>query len=316
MLKDLRNIFNGVVYGATLIVPGVSATVFAIMLGFYDELIGTINHFREDYRKNTRYIAAFLFGIAVGAVVFSYVVLFFLDRYQFQTMMLFMGLLAGIVPLIAQKANLPFIKGLPMTGKSLKTTKDEPGEKKISLREILLALLFMSALIAVSRFTSATEPEQTDLNGTMNMLLILYVLLAGIINGATLVIPGSSGAFLLLIMGIYPLVIGSISSVGIYLANPGNMTLLTEVAVVLLPFGVGGVIGLLLMARLMEKLMRDYHEAVYASILGLVLGSLVILFLDFAIAGRGLPTPSLLFGVALFCAGCIAADILGKRCDH
>jgi len=316
MLKDLRNIFNGVVYGATLIVPGVSATVFAIMLGFYDELIGAINHFREDYRKNTRYIAAFLFGIAIGAVIFSSVVLFFLDRYQFQTMMLFLGLLAGIVPLIALKANLSFIRGLPVAGNLQSTNKDKTPEKKISLREVLFAVLFMSALLAVSRFTSATEAEQTNLNGTMNILLILYVLLAGIINGATLVIPGLSGAFLLLIMGIYPLVIGSISSVGIYLGNPGNMTLLTEIAIVLLPFGIGGVIGLLLMARLMEKLMRDYHDAVYASILGLVLGSLIIIFLDFGIAGRGLPTPSLLVGVALFCIGCVAADILGKRCDH
>jgi len=302
MLKDLRNIMNGAVYGATLIVPGVSATIFAIMLGFYDELIGTVNHFKEDYRKNIRYIVAFLLGIALGAVIFSTVVLYFLENYQFQTMLLFMGLLAGIIPLIASKAKL--------------IRKETSSGSKIPLREILLAVLFMSALIAISRFSSTTETDPTYASSTMNIWLFLYVLLAGIINGATLVIPGLSGAFLLLIMGIYPLVIGSISSVGTYIVDPGNLALLTELAIVLIPFGIGGVVGLLLMARLMEKLMRSYYEAVYASILGLVIGSVITLFLDFVIADSGLSAASIAIGIVLFCIGFIAAYILGKRCDH
>lgn len=289
---------NGAVYGATLIVPGVSATIFAIMLGFYDELIGTVNHFKEDYRKNIRYIVAFILGIALGAVLFSTVVLYFLENHQFKTMMLFMGLLAGIIPLIATKAKL---------------TRTE---KKIPLREVLLALLFMSALLAISQLTPTTETDPTYASSTMNIGLILLILLAGILNGATLVIPGLSGAFLLLIMGIYPLVIGAISSVGTYIANPGNLTLLTELVIVLLPFGIGGVVGLLLMARLMEKLMQEYYEAVYASILGLVLGSVITLFLDFVIVETGLPAVSIVIGILLFCAGGVAAYVLGKRCDH
>ena len=298
MLKDMRNIINGAVYGATLIVPGVSATIFAIMLGFYDELIETVNHFREDYRKNSRYIAAFLVGIVLGAVLFSTVVLYFLENYRFQTMMLFMGLLTGIIPLIVAKAKLT------------------RAVKKLPLREILLALLFMTALLAISRLTPTTETNPTYANSTMTIWLFLYVLLAGVLNGATLVIPGLSGAFLLLIMGIYPLVIGAISSVGTFVGNPGDLTLLTELVMVLLPFGIGGAIGLLLMARLMEKLMLDHNEAVYASILGLVLGSVITLFLDFVITETGLPAVSIVIGVLLFCAGSIAAYMLGKRCDH
>jgi len=296
MLKDLRNILNGAVYGVTLIIPGVSATIFAIMLGFYDELIVTMNHFREDYRKNIRYSAAFLLGVAAGAVAFSSVVLFFLDNYPYQTMMLFKGLLAGIVPLIALKTKKP--------------------EQKVSIREITIAALFLAALIAVARLGAVPETDPAEAGGAMNVALVLYVLLAGIINGATLVIPGLSGAFLLLIMGLYPLVIQSISSVGVYMGNLGNMSLLAEIGVVLIPFGVGGVIGLLGMARLMEKLLRDYREAVYAAILGLVIASLITLFLDFTIGGRGLPAAAIATGIILFCLGGVAAFFLGKRCDH
>jgi len=296
MLKDLRNILNGAVYGVTLIIPGVSATIFAIMLGFYDELIGTMNHFRENRRKNTRYFAAFLLGVAVGAVVFSHLVLYFLANFSFQTMMFFMGLLAGILPLIAAK------------------TKKH--ERKLSPREIILASFFMLALLAISRFLTVPTADPAETGGEINVALAIYVLLAGILNGATLVIPGLSGAFLLLIMGLYPLVIHAISSVGIFISDPGNTSLLGDIAFVLLPFGIGGVIGLLAMARLMEKLMRDYHEAVYAAILGLVLGSLITLFIDKALSETALSVTTVVVGIVLFLAGCGFAYILGKRCDH
>ena len=296
MIKDFRNIINGIIYGATLIVPGVSATIFAIMLGFYDELIGSINHFRENYRKNIRYLAAFLLGIAVGAVLFSSVVLYFLDRFPLQTMVLFMGLLAGTVPLIASKADML--------------------KRKISISKVLLTVLFLSALLAISRFASVYNSDTVQIDQAISILLILYILLAGIINGATLVIPGLSGAFLLLIMGIYPLVIGSISSVAIYLGNPGNISLLVEICFILLPFGIGGVLGLLCMARLMEKLMRDHYEAVYASILGLVLGSLIIILIDSVLPEIGQSVLSTVLSVILFIAGSLAAYMIAKRCDH
>ena len=296
VVKDLRNILNGVVYGITLIIPGVSATIFAIMLGFYDELICKMNHFREERRKNLRYFAAFLLGVAAGAVVFSSIVLFLLANYSFQTMMFFMGLLAGIVPLIALKTRGP--------------------TRKISPREVVLAVFFLLALLAVPRLMTVPTADPADAGGAINVALLLYVLLAGVINGATLVIPGLSGAFLLLIMGLYPLVIHSISSVGVYIGDLGNISLLGDICLVLLPFGIGGVIGLLGMARLMEKLMRDYQEAVYAAILGMILGSLITLFLDHALYGGGMSAAVIAVGAALFCGGCAAAYVLGKRCDH
>ena len=296
MLKDLRNFLNGAVYGITLIIPGVSATILAIMLGFYEDLICTINHFREDCRKNTRYMAAFLLGVAAGAVVFSSIVLYLLANHSFPTMLFFMGLLAGTVPLVASKAKEP--------------------ARKIALREVVLIVVFLAAMLALSRFVTVPSADPAEAIGAMNAALVLYVLLAGIINGATLVIPGLSGAFLLLIMGLYPLVIHSISSVGVYLGDPGNFSLLLNIGIVLWPFGIGGVIGCLAMAKLMEKLMRDFHESVYAAILGLILGSLITLLLDNVIHGGGASVVSIAVGVIVFCIGCAGAYLLGKRCDH
>ena len=293
MLKHLRNFLNGVVYGVTLIIPGVSATIFAIILGFYDELIFTINHFREDYRKNLRYLLIFLLGISTGAVAFSSVILYLLMNFSFPTMLLFIGLLLGIVPLIYSKA-----KG---------------AAPRIALREITLAVISLFALYALSRVVNVTALNSADALSYINIGLVLSVFLAGIINGATLVIPGLSGAFILLIMGLYPLVIYSISSIAVFLGDLGNISLLRDIAVVLLPFGAGALFGCLGMARVMEMLMRNFPKAVYAVILGLILGSVITLLHDPLVYQSGTSIAFLIVGGLTFLSGCVVSYILGKK---
>jgi len=293
MPKDIRNILNGAVFGSTLIVPGVSATIFAIILGFYDELIGALNHFSKNYGKNARYIAAFLLGIAVGSIAFSSVIMYLLDNFPFPTMLFFVGLLVGILPLVASKTKAP--------------------AQRVAPREIGLALFSMVALYALSRGVNTEAFNPADALGSMSLGIVLYVFVAGVINGATLVIPGLSGAFILLIMGLYPLIIQSVSSIGEYLANPGNITLLRDICVVLLPFGGGALIGCLSMARLMEKLMRDHTSGVYAVILGLVLGS-VVSMLQNPMVSRGASSVVVTAAgvVALFLGGA-ASYFMGER---
>ena len=299
MFKDIRNFLNGSVYGMTLIIPGVSATLFAIILKFYDEIINAVNHFREDYRKNARYLGVFLLGIAAGTVVFSSVMIFLLENFSFPTMLFFTGLLVGIVPLITAKARGSNAAGIPP-------------------RKIVLAVLSLAALVALSRAMTQTVANPAEAIAAVSVSLVLYILVAGIINGATLVIPGLSGAFILLIMGLYPLIIHAVSSIGEFFLDMGNMSLLRNSAIVLLPFGGGALVGFLAMARLMEKLLRDFNEDVYAVILGLLLGSVIILLKDLFFSNGGTaallpPLPFLVAGALTFCAGCAAGYLLGKK---
>ena len=294
MLKDIRNFFNGSVYGMTLIIPGVSATLFAIILKFYDEMINIINHFRQDYRKNSRYLGVFLLGVAAGTVIFSSIMVYLLENYSFPTMLFFTGLLAGVVPLVAAKA-----KG------------QNPGAAP---RKIVLMLFSLAALIALSRAMTGTVVNPADAMDSMSFYLVLYVIAAGIINGATLVIPGLSGAFILLIMGLYPLIIYAVSYIGYFFLDMGNVLLLRNSAIVLLPFGAGALAGFFVMAKLMEKLLRDFHEDVYSVILGLILGSVITILKDLLSTAQGdTPVLFLAAGAVMFCAGCAASYILGKR---
>ncbi|MCL2226886.1 MAG: DUF368 domain-containing protein [Oscillospiraceae bacterium] len=293
MLKDIRNLLNGSMYGMTLVIPGVSATILAIILGFYDGLIHTMNHFREDVRKSARYMAAFLFGVAVGTVLFSRLITFLIDSFSLPTMLFFVGLLAGIVPL-----TYAYAKG---------------AEKRIAPREIALAAIAMVGLYFLSTGFTGPEIVPADSAGTVNISVILVLFVAGIVNGATLVIPGLSGAFILLVMGLYPVIISTVSDIGTFLADPRNLELFFEICLVLAPFGIGALIGVLFMARLMEKLLRDYHKQVYAVIMGLVIASIVTLFQNPIVYQSGTSAPSIIAGAALCIAGFAIAFFLGKK---
>jgi len=301
MLKNMRQFVNGSVFGMALIIPGVSATLFAVILKFYDELIFAINHFREDRRKNARHLLVFSLGIAAGSVLFSFLILRLLSQHPFPTMLFFAGLLAGMVPLIAAKA-----KGVSGMAAPSAAQKTAPKAQKA-----VLAVFAMIAMIALSRAATVADLPPEYAMRAMNLRLASYVFLAGIINGATLVMPGLSGALILLIMGLYPLVVFSIASIGDLFRGAGNLALLRDIAAVLLPFGIGGLFGCLSMARIMEKLLRDFSEAVYAVILGLLAGSIAAL-LWAQVWPLGDPA-RLIIGGAMFCAGCAAAYFLGKR---
>ena len=308
IVMDIRNFLNGSIYGMTLIIPGVSATLLAIILKFYDEVIHVVNHFREDYRKNARYAGVFVLGIAAGAVLFSSLIVFLLDNYPLPTILLFTGLLVGMIPLIAEKAAglIPVHPG--------QQPGQKPGQKpQITPRKIALTAFFLVALVALSCAVPADVVDPAQAMGDISLPLILYFALGGILNGATLVIPGLSGAFLLLVMGLYPLFIFSISSIGDFFLDMSNLSLLRDITTLLLPYGVGAVFGFLGMARLMEKLLRDFPNDVYAAILGLLIGSVITLFTDQVLVHSGTPALVIAAGALLFCAGCAAAYILSKR---
>jgi putative membrane protein len=143
--------------------------------------------------------------------------------------------------------------------------------------------------------------------------MLVYIFFAGIINGATLIIPGLSGALLLLIMGLYPLVVYSVSSIAVFLGDLGNISLFRDICIVLAPFGIGALLGCLGMARLMEILMSKFPKTVYAVILGLILGSVVTLIQGPYVSITGTPVISLISGGITFCAGVTAAYFLGKK---
>jgi putative membrane protein len=142
---------------------------------------------------------------------------------------------------------------------------------------------------------------------------MIFIFFAGLLAAAALIIPGISGSFVLLLLGIYPLVIYSLSTIRLFLADVTNTPLLLDICKVMGPLALGIIIGGLSMARLIEKLLINYHRTVYSIILGLLAGSICVLFMDPIVYKSGISAIIIAIGVVMFALGCVLSFILGKK---
>ena len=293
MFKDFRNFLNGLAFGITETIPGVSGGTIAIILGFYNELIETVNHFTEDYRKYVRFLIPLIIGIAAGILLFSSIINYLLANFSFPTMSFFIGLIAGIIPHIFSKVK-------------------ERGQR-FKPKEILLIIIPFLILLVISGLKGVSVTNPAEAINNIDVPFMIFIFFAGIIAAAALVIPGISGSFVLLLLGIYPLIIYSISSIRIFLADVTNVQLMINICKVLAPLGIGVIIGGLSMARLIEKLLKNYHKIIYSVILGLLLGSVCVLFKEPMVYKSGMPAAMIVAGIVTLSFGCVLSFKIGKE---
>jgi len=294
MLKVIRNFINGLAFGITETIPGVSAGTIAIILGFYFELIAAINHFRENIKKSLSFLLPLIFGIIVGIFLFSSLINFLLSHYSFPTMLFFIGLITGIIPHIY--------------------TKTKEAEKHFKFTDALLIIIPFCFLIILS-FLKKDDiiTNHEEIINNIKFPFMIFIFFAGIIAAAALVIPGISGSFVLLLLGLYPIIIYSVSSIkGLFTGNAG-LELFINICKVLGPLGLGIIIGGLLMVRLIEKLLEKYKTIVYSVILGLLSGSVIVLFKDPIVYQSGISVLFIIFGIITFAGGAVLSFFLGKK---
>jgi len=293
MIKIIRNFFNGLAFGVIQTVPSISGGTIAIILGFYFDLIRAINHFREDSKKHLHFLIPLFLGTAIGIVLFSSLVNFFLENHSFPTMLFFMGLIAGIVPHIFSKIR-------------------EDGQK-LGIREILLIILPLPILLLMASFRGESITDPAEVVSTITIPFMLFIFFAGILAAAALVVPGISGSFLLLLLGIYHVVIYSVQSIRVFLGDITNTELMLDIFRVLGPLALGIIVGGLSMIRLIEKLLEKHQKPVYSVILGLMVASFVVLIMEPMVYRSGVSVLIVVIGIATFSLGCVASFNLGKK---
>ena len=293
MLKLFRDFINGLAFGITQIIPGLSGATIAIMMGFYFELLEAINHFTKDLRKNLKFALPILLGMVFGLILFSSIVNFLLTNYSFPTMLFFIGLVAGILPHIYTKIRAD-------------------GQKLKAVDIILIAVPFI-ILVTVSFMQEARVTAPAELIDNIGIPFIIFLFVAGILAAAALIVPGFSGSFILLLLGIYHLAIYSISSIRHLLLDFTNITLMLNIIKVLLPLGIGVIVGIISMARLIEKLIKNHNKLLYTLILGLLFGSIFALFREPTVYQSGVSTVIVIVGIVTFSSGAVLAYVLGKK---
>lgn len=246
MKDSIILILKGFFFGIANIIPGVSGGTLAMTLGVYEELIETISHFFHDWKKSIKFLFPFFLGAGLSILLMSKVISYCLAHFPLPTTLFFVGLILGGIPLIAKK-----VQG-----------------KKANLSCKLLFLLTFG-LIMVMTFLQPGNFEVSLENPSLIMYGLLF--LVGVIAAATMVIPGVSGSFVLMILGFYQPIVGIISDLT-------HVSHLGSNLAILLPFGLGVVLGIVLVAKLIEWLFHKYEVPTYYAILGFVVASIVALF--------------------------------------
>ena len=247
MIENLKLFLKGIIIGLGKIIPGVSGAMLAITFGVYERGINAISHFFTEFKNNFKFLLYLGLGICLGIVLGSKIVLFFLNKFYLQTMFLFVGMITG---------------GLkPITSQIKKSKNDK--------KKIIVAIIVFILLISLSFLDSNGNNYSFNYSSSYFLVMIL----CGILDAAATVIPGISGTALLMIIGYYDIIMQTYSN--ILSANAILSNLFT-----LIPYSFGMLIGIIIISRLMDYLIKNHKLMVNYMILGFATSSIALLIVQ------------------------------------
>jgi len=234
-----KTMFYGLCLGISILPPGFSVATMAMILGIYEDLIGLLNDlFSRSMKKTLKPLASLAMGAIIAIAVFTRLIRASMSHFPYQTRFLFLGLIVATVPLIYKQADV-----------------------KTNFKPKHYISLIVAVVIAAS-FALGGDSALVELGGDINIFKILFLMFAGALVSSSMILPGLSGALMLLLIGAYDFLLESISSL--------NLIVLGIVAV-------GGVIGLVVCGRLIKHLLENNETTVYSVSMGLVIGSIPVM---------------------------------------
>ena len=137
----------------------------------------------------------------------------------------------------------------------------------------------------------------------INLGQMIYLCIIGMIAAGCMVIPGISGSFVLMLLGAYEPIVDTVGD----LTNFSN---LSHNLSVLIPFGLGVVGGIIVIAKILEYLFKKYEIPTYYAIIGFILASIISLFAN--IVGVNASVIEIIIGIVLFGLGSFVGYKLGE----
>lgn len=238
-------ILRGAAMGIAEVIPGVSGGTIAFITGIYQDLIksvSSVDHttvvdlFKFRIAKiwnivNGPFLLYLIIGMVVGVITGVFGVTKLLESSPEILWGLFFGLIVASIPLMfGQMKNRSLMHVIPF---------------------IICA--------GIAYVITSISPAESSSN-------YLYIFFAGVIAISAFVLPGISGSFILLLMGLYTVIIPTIKS---FLESPS-----TEEFIVLAVFGLGCIVGLAIFSRIVSAAFKNYNDITIAAMTGFMFGSL------------------------------------------
>lgn len=239
---------KGFIMGLANIIPGVSGGTLALTLGIYENFIQAISHFFSKIKENIKFLVPIGIGILLAILSMSRVIDYSYAHFPIPTTMFFMGLVLGGIPLLLKK-----VKG-----------KNEV--KKVSSYVIFLITFTLVLVLAFSEQLFDISLKANLSNVTVAGYIVLF--LVGMVAAATMVIPGVSGSLVLMLLGYYYPILKVIKELTKF-QDLGHNLLVASV------FGIGVLLGIVAISKLIEFLFKKFETKTYFGVLGFIFASVL-----------------------------------------
>lgn len=286
MRTYLSYFIKGMAIGIANAIPGVSGGTIAFVLGIYEKLTYSISSLPialiklrwKDVAESLKILIPVFFGAIISIFLFLNIINFLFANYPIPTKIFFVGLVLGSFPFVTKTVE------------------------KYDLK-IFLAFFLGAFIMAIFVYFDINEPEINKIivESTYSDFSVVYgikLFFCGIAAAIAMVIPGISGSLLLLILGEYENISYFVS----------NITSNFNYIYPLIFLGVGIVIGIFAISKLITVLIQKYRGIVF----GFVLGILIVSFLSLWPNITFLSVPMLAATVLSMCLGFLVAIMMGK----
>ena len=249
-MKDfIYNFIKGMGMGAANVIPGVSGGTIALITGIFERLINSIKSFNLTALKllftgkwkafaqhvDLKFLVAVFLGIAAAILSVAKLFKFLFENYPVYIWAFFFGLIIASIYYVGRTVN----------------------------KWNLGSILFFAIGTGIALLIAFGTPAQENHN-------FLYLILCGVAGTCSMILPGLSGSYVLLLMGNYEYVM--IDAVNMLTTSPW------EGIKILIPVVIGAVIGLLAFAHLLSWIFKKFHDQTVALLTGFILGSLPIIW--------------------------------------
>lgn len=248
MKNNIFLVIKGFIMGIANIIPGVSGGTLAIILGIYEKFIGAISHFFRDFKENFKFLIFIFIGIGLSLITMSNVIDYSYNNFPIPTTLFFVGLVIGGIPLLYNK-----VKGKV--------------EMKKASSWVIFTITFMIVIfmaLANKIFDGIGSVDFTN----MNLIGYIILFVVGAVAAATMIIPGVSGSLVLMLLGYYYPIINLLKELTQFNNIGGNL-------VIAIVFGLGVLVGIVLISKLIEFLFNKYETKTYFGVLGFIFASII-----------------------------------------
>ncbi|MCX5775477.1 MAG: DUF368 domain-containing protein [Firmicutes bacterium] len=248
---NLVKLLKGIAIGVAVIIPGVSASTLAVLLGIYDDLLEAFGGFKKHFKKTVLTLLPLGIGALIGFIAFWYPLIWIIQAEPIPTMAVFAGFILGGFPGLFERIRGRF----------------KPYRVLLMIGTALIGIAIGACSVLFKLDTSYLFIG-IDFWGCFSLLLV------GLLVASAMFIPGVSGTMLLIAMGFWD----PISSFF------RNLIAFTDIGVSLLYIGfflLGNIVGLLAFSKLLTRALKNHNATVSFAIIGFVFGSIVSAFYNY-----------------------------------